>query len=95
MKQVVFLMEQDEIMVMRMQARMMELMMPETNEMVDAYIKKILDGTDGLISEEYRKEIGKMQRAIRIVKLTPEYEEFMGKLNILQEVIAVEIKKQE
>lgn len=95
MKQVVFLMEDDEILVMRMQARMMELMMPETNEMVDNYIKKILDGTDEHISDEYRKEIGKMQRAIRIVKQKPEYVDFMEQMEILQKVIAVEMKKQE
>jgi hypothetical protein len=95
MKQVVLLMEQDEIMVLRMQARMMELMMPETNEMVDNFIKKILDSTNDLISPEYRKEIGKMQRAIRIVKTTQEYGEFMDKMNVLQKIIAKEMQKQE
>ena len=95
MKEVVFLMEQDEIMIMRSQARMMELMLPESNEVVDAYIKKILDGTDGFLSPEYRKEIGKMQRAIRIVKGTPEYVDFIEKMEIMQKLIQKEIQKQE
>lgn len=95
MKEVVILMEQDEIMIMRSQARMMQLMMPETNEMIEAYIKKILEATNELISQEWREEIGKMQRAIKIVKKTPEYEDFMVQMNILQGKIADEMKKQE
>jgi hypothetical protein len=93
MKQVVLLMEEDEIMILRSQARMMELMMPETNEMIDSYIKKILDATDH-INPEWKKEIAKMQRAVRIVKQTPEYVDFMEKVNIIQNKIAEEISKQ-
>lgn len=93
MKAINLLLEEDEIMLLRMQVRMMELMLPETNEQIDAFIKKILEATDELDSE-WKKEIGKTQRAMRRVKETFQYAEFMGSLKVIEKLLVKEISKE-
>lgn len=93
MKAIQLFFEDDEIMILRGQARMMQLMLPESNEQIDTYIHKILEATDDL-NPEWKKEIGKMQRAIRRIKVTPEYAKFMSELGIIEKLLAKEISKE-
>lgn len=81
------------IMLLRMQVRMLELMLPETNEQIDSFIKKILEATDDL-NPEWKKEIGKTQRAMRRVKTTTEYSQFMGSLKVIEKLLIEEMQKE-
>lgn len=93
MKAVQLMLEEDEVMFLRMQARMMELMLPETNEQIDSYIRKILEATADL-DKDWRKEIAKMQRAMRRVKTMPEYDEFMEKYKVIEKLLIIEMQKE-
>jgi hypothetical protein len=94
MKSINLLLEEDEILLMRMQVRMMEIMLPETNEQIDAYIAKILDATND-VSQNTRNEIGKIQRAMRRVKGTPQYVEFMATYKVVEKMLIKEMEKEE
>lgn len=94
MKSINLLLEEDEILLLRGQIRMIQIMLPETNEQIESYAKKILDATND-ISEDSRKEIGKMQRAMRRVKETFQYAEFMSSYQVLEKILIREIEKEE
>jgi len=94
MKSITLLLEQDEVMTLRMLARMMQLMTPESNEQLDRFVNKILDATNDL-NPEWRKEIGKMQRALRKIKTTPEYAEFQVKMKVIEKMMVKEMQKEE
>jgi len=93
MKAITLILDDDEIMFMRMQARMIRIMMPETNEQIESYMKKILDATSD-ISDDSKKEIGIMQRAMRRVREMPEYKEFMNNFKIVEKLLIAEMEKE-
>lgn len=94
MKPIYLLLEDDEIFILRSQVRFMQIFAPETDELLNSFTKKILEATNNEISEDWRKEIGKMQRALRRIKQTPFFEEFMVSMNELQKKLMEEMLKE-
>lgn len=86
--------EDHEVMIMRSQARMMQIFMPESTEEIDRYIAKILDATSE-IGSDWRKDIGKMQRAARRAKETLAYSVFLAAMNNLEKQLAIEMQKED
>lgn len=93
MKAINLLLEEDEIMLLRMQIRLMQIMLPESNEQVDGFIKKILDAT-AEAGEDTRKDIAKMQRAMRRIKETPFFEELTSVIKQLEKILIEEMEKE-
>ena len=93
MKEINLLLEDDEILFMRLQARILPIMIPETTEQVDSYVKKVLDATSD-ISQDSRKEIGKIQRAMRRVKKMPQYGEFMDRYKVIENLLIKYIERE-
>lgn len=92
MREIKLLLEEEEIMLMRMQARMTALIVPDMDELVDAYIRKVLEATDDL-NPELKKEIGRMQRALKRIKETAEYNEFIRHMKQLEILLVKEMEK--
>lgn len=93
MKSISLLLEDDEMMLLRSQVRMMELLLPETNETIDSFINKILEATNDL-SPEWKKDIGKMQRAMRRVKETVQFTIFMNHFSNIEKLLIQELDKE-
>lgn len=98
MKAVNLLLEDDEIFLLRGQVRMMQLFVSDMaegggEELIQSFSKKILEAT-GNIDGDYRKEIGKMQRAIRKIKETPFYPLLLSTMQTLQTMMVKEMEKE-
>ena len=94
MKEVCMLLEEDEILILRSQARMIGLLVPDAPEQVDVYVKKVLDATSDA-SSKTKHEIGKMQRAMRKIQKTLHYTEFKISFEKIQNMMAEEMAKEE
>lgn len=57
-------------------------------------MKKILEATTD-INQDYRKEIGKMQRAMRAIKETPFYPLLLTTMEALGKMMQEEMKKED
>lgn len=95
MKPIYLLLEDDEIFILRSQVRFMQIFAPDGNdELLKSFTQKILQATSTEISEDWRKEIGKMQRALRKIKETPFYSDFMVMMEELQKKLMEEMLKE-
>ena len=94
MREISLLLEEDEIFLMRAQARMFQVMSIEENDLIDSYMAKVLQATESL-GQDWRKEIGKMQRAMRRIRATPLFAELQIKLADLQKALVEEMQKEE
>lgn len=99
MKEVNLILEDDEIFLLRGQVRMLQLFVPDMaegggEELINSFSKKILEAT-GNIDSDYRKEIGKMQRAMRKIKATPFYPLLLSTMQTLQTMMVQEIQKED
>lgn len=96
MKAVNLLLEDDEIMILRSGARLLPIMMPEMaeHELVQNYCKKILEATAG-IGQDWKKEIGKMQRAMRRLQGTPDFQRFIDQYKLIETLLVQEMTKED
>ncbi|MEQ1888351.1 MAG: hypothetical protein ABL951_04115 [Alphaproteobacteria bacterium] len=95
MQEINLLLESDEIGFLRLNARMMALFNPEGNEMVEQFITKVLSATDEFVSDEQRKEIGKLQRAIKSIRNKPLWPMLIAIMKELEMAMIEEMKKEE
>lgn len=99
MTPITLILEDDEMFYLRGFMRQMELMLPDIDNSGDetalhTLMKKIIEATVN-VSPEWRREIGKMQRAIRKVRGTPEYAEMLGAMQALTNKMQEEIAKED
>ncbi|GEM_PF-6579164 len=94
MQQITLLLEDDEIALLRGGVRMFEFFNPEENELIDTYRKKILEATND-VGFDVKKQIGIMQRAMRRIRITPEFSELQSHFKILESMLATEMQKEE
>ena len=62
-------------------------------ELIEGFIKKVLDATSDL-DQDYKKEIGKMQRATRKIKESPFYPMFITCMQTFQSLLVKEIENE-
>jgi hypothetical protein len=88
------ILEDDEATLLRASLRMMQMLnMDELQtELISNYVNKMLEATASL-SQEWKKEIGKMQRAMR--RLPEEYKgEFLAAINMFNQRLIGEMMKE-
>lgn len=99
MTPITLILEDDEMFYLRGFMRQMELLLPDMADSRDetafhTLMKKVIDATVD-VSPEWRREIGKMQRAIRKIRGTPEYAEMLGAMQVLTNKMQEEMAKED
>jgi hypothetical protein len=92
MKNINLILDDQEILLLRMQARLMPILLPEMDEMTSSFCDKVLSATVDC-PDDARREIGKAQRAFRAVKQTQQYAEFMRAYSVVMGLVQEEMDK--
>lgn len=96
MKVITLMLEDDEQFIIRSFIKQLEIMAPDIGagdyEPLQNLSRKIVEATQDL-SQEWKNDIGRMQKAARAVRGTPQYVEFLAANEILTKLIIEEMKK--
>lgn len=93
MKQITILMDESEILILRGQVRMLQIMDIDESELMASYTQKILQATED-IDFDTRKEIGKLQRAMRRIKASAAFPFILTFMKSFGELIQDELNKE-
>lgn len=96
MKAITLLLEDDEQFILRAIIKQLEIMSPDIEggdfEPLKNMSKKIVEATNDL-GQEWKNDIGKLQKSVRAVRGTPEYKAMINASVKLNELIVEEMKK--